>query len=182
MNDKLSVYVFGAGSMAMNVMPAIDRNHVTIKGVIDEENKYGIDSFLGSPVVSMRDIETGSYDRILILCGGSPEVMRRLCSTHGIAADTMVSLDFGALLPRSPKRAKEQCGSLIRAYLADHGLNERCVNVDVLLASPWLSQFCASEQNGVCIDDYPYVPRQRESFSRSKIYLITYDSPLLFSL
>lgn len=168
---RVALLVFGAGSMALNLIPALKSENAYVKGFIDEYTTENF--FLGAPIISLNDARSLSYDYILVACKDTAGPIEKLTGI-GASGEKIISLDFESLLPHGWATANKRqvLSYVITQHLSRYEGMLGAFDVAALLECPWLKSLPYAKQEPkrhILIDDYEYSPKSRDSFSRSKI-------------
>ncbi|MDL2307138.1 FkbM family methyltransferase [Desulfovibrio sp. OttesenSCG-928-C06] len=145
-SSKISVIVIGAGSMAENIFPAIDADHVELLAFVDERPDMQGRELFATTIVALDHALALSFDYILVACRPADFVMTRLREDHNIPEEKIISLDFEKLLPASsPRQMYSTVHSIIKKYLKKTPGLSRALNLEILLKSHWISRFIEPE-------------------------------------
>ncbi|MDR1243472.1 MAG: radical SAM protein, partial [Deltaproteobacteria bacterium] len=136
---KVSVLIFGTGSMADNIIPAIRGGALEIKCFIDERPEKRGTTYCGKPVRGLDALEAHEFDYVLIACRQALLVATRLRMHCLIPENKLVPLDFEYICGQAGKqRSGCDLRQLVKSYLDEYPEIAAGFDLDVLLGSPWL--------------------------------------------
>lgn len=141
----LKLYIFGAGSMAGIVAPALRREKAEILAYLDESEYVAGAVCQGTPIRHPRNVAGSDYDFILVACAGAGAVAERLTTGYGLPPEKIVPFDVLELCAVTPK-PRPFAGMMreLSAYLDKYpGLRE-IFDLKNLLRHPFFAAYLLS--------------------------------------
>ncbi len=132
-----TILCFGTGSMATNLIPALDRERIHIAGFIDETQRPQGVKFMGAPVVGLASINEIAYDYILV-CARPYERIKNKLLDSGVPEAAIVPGDIEATM-RSIASDQTPFLYYLDTVVRHSSLLRELVDAEKLSASDWVS-------------------------------------------